>query len=99
MDLIYCPFSNDCKNCNKSNLFTLTDDFMRDFPLLRYEIDGCLFKVYNTSVLLGKNFNNQIHNFATLSGEQIAVLQYDDVEMIRKSIKNYTQGNFSKGIL
>lgn len=99
MDLIYCPFSKDCKNCNKCNLFTLTDDNMRNFPLLRYEIDGCYFKVYNNAVLLGKNFNNQIHNFVTLDEQVVSVLQCDDVNKIKSVIKNYTQGLLNKGIL
>ncbi len=99
MDLIYCPFSKDCKNCNKSNLFTLTDDNMRNFSLLRYEIDGCYFKVYNNAVLVGKNFNNQLHNFVTLDEQTINVLQDNDVNNIKLVIKNYTQGLLNKGIL
>ncbi len=98
MDLIYCPFNKDCKSCNKSNIFTLTDEFNHKFTLLRYEIDDCYYKLYNTDMIVGKNFNNQIHNFAICTENQASILN-KDVKEIKNSISNYTQGVFNKGIL
>ncbi len=51
MDLIYCPFSKTCKDCDKRNLYTLTDENGREFPLRRYEISGCRFELYNCADL------------------------------------------------
>ncbi len=99
MDLIYCPFNKDCNNCNKGSLYALNDDFGRTFPLLRYEVDSCYFKVYNLDILLGKNFNNQIHNFVSLSNEYAKILQKDNINDIKSVIKNHTQGILNKGIL
>lgn len=47
MDLIYCPFSKTCKDCDKKQVFTLTDENGREFPLRRYTINGCRFELYN----------------------------------------------------
>ena len=52
MDLIYCPFSRDCKTCDKRERYTLTDEEGRSFPLRRYALsDGCRFEVYNCARL------------------------------------------------
>ena len=52
MDLIYCPFSRDCKNCDRREHYFLTDEEGRKFPLRRYTITGpCRFEVYNCASL------------------------------------------------
>lgn len=52
MDLAYCPFSQDCKNCDGRELYTLTDSDGRAFPLRRYRLSGaCRFEVYNCALL------------------------------------------------
>lgn len=52
MDLCYCPFTKDCKNCDKREYYTLTDEEGRRFPLRRYRLSGaCRFEVYNCALL------------------------------------------------
>lgn len=55
MDLIYCPFSKTCKDCDRKGVYTLTDENGREFPLRRYEVNypqnGCRFEIYNCADL------------------------------------------------
>ena len=51
MDLIYCPFSKNCKNCEIKGDFTLIDKDNRRFIVKKYEISECRFKVYNNARL------------------------------------------------
>ena len=51
MDLIYCPFEKKCFSCDKRNLYTLTDENDRKFPLRRYKITDCRFELYNCAHL------------------------------------------------
>lgn len=52
MDLIYCPFSQDCKRCDRRERYSLTDEEGRAFPLRRYALAGaCRFEVYNCAYL------------------------------------------------
>ena len=55
MDLIYCPFSKTCKDCDRKGVYTLTDENSREFPLRRYEVNypqnGCRFEIYNCADL------------------------------------------------
>lgn len=63
MDLIYCPFEKKCRECDKRNLYTLTDENNRNFPLRRYETGECRFELYNCATLVCdpiKNFNSFI---------------------------------------
>lgn len=54
MDLIYCPFSKTCKDCDKKQVFTLTDENGREFPLRRYTVNGCRFELYNCANLANR---------------------------------------------
>ena len=62
MDLAYCPFSKDCRNCDRRELYTLTDGDGRAFPLRRYRLSGaCRFEVYNCALLSsGTNRGNAL---------------------------------------
>lgn len=51
MDLIYCPFNKDCKNCDIISDFELIDNEGRRFPVKRYKVNDCRFKVYNMAKL------------------------------------------------
>lgn len=56
MDLIFCPFSRTCKTCDKRDLYTLTDEDGRRFPLRRYGNTGaCRFELYNCAPLAAQN--------------------------------------------
>lgn len=65
MDLIYCPFSRDCKNCDARKEYLLTDEEGRRFPLRRYRIAGaCRFEVYNCAALSAENGGNALYDFS-----------------------------------
>ena len=49
MDLIYCPFSKNCKNCEIIDNFELVDGEGRTFKVKRYKTSECRFKVYNSA--------------------------------------------------
>ena len=51
MDLIYCPFGKNCKNCEILSDFELVDTENRVFPVKRYRLSDCRFKVYNMAKL------------------------------------------------
>ncbi len=51
MDLIYCPFSKNCNNCEINGDFTLVDEGDRRFPVKKYILSECRFKVYNNACL------------------------------------------------
>lgn len=68
MDLVYCPFSQDCNNCDRRQQYALTDEEGRKFPLRRYVLSGaCRFEVYNCA-LLSKNICANALYDNTLSG-------------------------------
>ena len=54
MELCYCPFSHACNGCDKRDLYTLTDEAGRKFPLRRYRAAGpyCRFELYNCAPLI-----------------------------------------------
>ena len=60
MDLIYCPFSKDCKNCDINGNFELVDEGDRRFTVKKYKISECRFKVYNNAVLKSGDINLNI---------------------------------------
>lgn len=56
MDLCYCPFGKTCGACDKKNVYLLTDESGRKFPVRRY-LDGkgnCRFELYNCNKLVNE---------------------------------------------
>ena len=52
MELCYCPFSRACGTCDRRDLYTLTDEEGRRFPMRRYRVSGdCRFELFNCSPL------------------------------------------------
>ena len=60
MDLIYCPFGKNCKNCKINENIELCDYENRKFPVKRYKISECRFKVYNNARLIEVKNANKI---------------------------------------
>lgn len=69
MDLIYCPFSKNCKNCSIPNNFKLVDEENRQFDVIRYKISECRFKVFNNACL------NLKHNHSNIVDARITTNQ------------------------
>lgn len=55
MDLIYCPFNKYCKNCEIIKDFELVDSSGRVFPVKRYKLSDCRFKIYNMAKIKSVN--------------------------------------------
>ncbi len=52
MDLCYCPFGKKCASCDGRELYRMTDEAGRVFPLSRIRLsEGCRFEVYNCAAL------------------------------------------------
>lgn len=51
MELVYCPFGGDCRNCRGKDTSVLYDEGGRKFYLRRYKISRCRFELYNGSAL------------------------------------------------
>ena len=74
MDLIYCPFSRDCKNCDRRERYTLTDEEGRNSPLRRYTLTGpCRFEVYNCASLSVNTWGGNALYDNTMSAEGMQV--------------------------
>ena len=52
MDLCYCPFGRACAECDRREMYTMTDEEGRAFPLRRNRAAaGCRFELYNCAPL------------------------------------------------
>lgn len=94
MDLIYCPFSRSCAGCDKRNLYELTDENGRVFPLRRYVAGECRFEIYNCAPLAGNCGGAGL--LADLTCEKLhqkILPQLKDCEALKKYYKNYTKGH------
>ena len=84
MDLIYCPFGKTCGQCDKRNLYTLTDENGRAFPLRRYEVGECRFELFNCARLVCEN------NFTG---------RITDLSVNGATVKNHTKGHTENPVL
>ncbi len=103
MDLCYCPFRKTCKNCDKRDIYLLTDENNRVFPVKRYLAgDGaCRFEVYNCASLIGVGVNGvgQLLDL-TISAEKTACFLAKDNEMRQKEVyATHTSGHYKRGVL
>lgn len=100
MDLIYCPFSRSCKQCDKRAFYTLTDEENRAFPLRRYSAQECRFELYNCNPLVSKSIGQG--TLADLTTEQspaeISTI-INDVDKLKKHYQNYTKGHTENPVL
>lgn len=103
MDLCYCPFGKTCSVCDKKDVYTLTDENGRAFPVRRYK-DGwgeCRFEIYNCASLVGRvPFHSLVD--LTITGTQAV---QDDVEAFcadenkqKEVFKKYTYGHARDGV-
>ena len=100
MDLIYCPFKKTCSKCDKRNIYTLTDEDGRQFPLRRYEVGGCRFEIYNCNPLAGKNGGHGALVDLTVQDETQGIWAIiNDSQGLKKRFKNYTKGHTENPVL
>ncbi len=104
MDLCYCPFEKSCKSCDKKDVYTLTDENGREFPVRRYKSaqGDCRFEAYNCADLIGKtDACGTLLDCTLMRGEEVsaAIRARTDEELQKKIYKNYTSGHGRKSVL
>ena len=103
MDLCYCPFGKTCNQCDKRDMYALTDENGRIFPTRRYlTANGdCRFEVYNCADLVGCGLSGAgqlIDVSLTLQKEDAVAAKNSETK--QKSIyKNCTSGHYKRGVL
>lgn len=99
MDLIYCPFGRKCKECDKRDVYTLTDESGRKFSIRRYRIGECRFEVFNCANLIGTSPIGTLID-CTLESDPNYIIQINSNEQNQKEyFKNYTRGHSNAPIL
>ena len=103
MDLCYCPFEKTCSQCDKREIYTLTDENGRNFPTRRYVTanGSCRFEVYNCASLVGRGLSNigQLLDLSVETAKLSAVHNKDNEEKQKEIFKNYTSGHYKRGVL
>ena len=103
MDLCYCPFQKSCPSCDKRQIYHLTDDSGRRFPVRRFKsVSGeCRFEIYNCAKLVGSGVRGagKIIDCST-GGAVVAAVKAADNEEKQKSLYGtYTAGHRKKSML
>lgn len=100
MDLIYCPFGKSCRECDKRNFYSLTDENGRVFPLRRYSITECRFELFNCAELVSKNDFTGVLADLTSSKNPAQILKLsDNLTGLKNHYKNYTKGHTETPVL
>ncbi len=101
MDLIYCPFNRDCKNCRFTENSYLKDESGRVFKVFRYKLKDCRFKVFNMAEIYHKGLNKfntlfDLTNYSTQFIDEFFKLSSNEDRV--GLYNNLTVGNYIKGI-
>lgn len=99
MDLIYCPFGRKCKECDKRNIYTLTDENGRKFPLRRYKTGKCRFEVYNCANLIGTSATGTLIDCSLDNNLNYLIKISSDEQRQKDYFKNYTRGHGNSPVL
>ena len=94
MDLIYCPFEKKCKNCDMREIYTLTDEKGRKFPLRRYTTGECRFELYNCASLVSKSSDcGKLVDFTLRCESKLTSELFGNEERLRNCFKEVTRGH------
>ena len=103
MDLCYCPFGKTCAKCDKKDVYTLSDDNGRKFPVRRYlAADGsCRFEVYNCAQLIGLGIDGagKLLDLSVTGDKAKAVAAQNDENLQKQIYETYTSGHLKRGVL
>ena len=103
MDLCYCPFGKTCAKCDKKDVYTLTDEHGRLFPVRRYlSADGvCRFEVFNCAQLVGTGIDGvgKLLDLTLVADKQTAIAAKDNEYTQKQIYANYTSGHYKRGVL
>lgn len=102
MEFCYCPFGKTCSVCDKKQVYTLTDENGRTFPVRRYvSANGiCRFEVYNCADLVGLGLKNtgKLIDLTLVQDRGAASLAITEEEQ-KEIYEKYTSGHFKRGVL
>ncbi len=103
MDLCYCPFGKTCSACDKKDVYSLTDEQNRVFPVKRY-VDGkgnCRFEVYNCADLIGYGVKNagKLTDICLQENKAACAKALESENQQKQVYKNYTSGHAKRGVL
>ena len=102
MELCYCPFGKTCSACDKKDVYNLTDESGRIFPVRRYlSADGsCRFEVYNCADLIGVGCKNagKLLDLSLIKNKTAAVCAKEDETAQKKIYPNPTSGHYKRGV-
>lgn len=99
MDLIYCPFSKQCKTCDKRLHYTLIDEAGRKFPLRRYKTDICRFEVFNCADLATVSPTGTLIDCTLLNNSSDVINKCMDEKQLTNCFKNFTRGHSKSPVL
>lgn len=103
MDLCYCPFGKTCAKCDKKQIYLLTDENGREFPVRRWiSANGdCRFEVYNCANLVSKGVTGagKLIDVSVLEDNGLYVAVKDSEEEQKFIYETYTSGHLKRGVL
>ena len=99
MDLIYCPFGRKCKECDKREIYVLTDENGRKFPLMRYKTGECRFEVYNCANLIGISSVGTLIDCSIDNNSNYLIKISLDEQRQKDYFKSYTRGHGNSPVL
>lgn len=102
MDLIYCPFGRSCSSCDKKDIYTLTDENNRKFPVRRYKLSSCRFEVFNCARLATvQGFSGALDDFSVTEKEAAlsAIGAGENIEELKEIFNPHTSGHSYKSVL
>ena len=103
MDLCYCPFGKTCSRCDKKELYKLTDENGRIFPVRRYlSAEGeCRFEVYNCVSLIGKGVEGagKLLDLSVQEDKPAAAAAANDERKQKTVYDGYTSGHIKNGVI
>lgn len=99
MDLLYCPFHKNCKECNRNGFYRLKDEEGRIFLLRRYRLSACRFELFNCADLVALQlFAPAVYDFSTVE-EQDRALRATKNESLKELFPSYTSGHSAHTVL
>lgn len=103
MELCYCPFAKSCTTCDKRDVYVLTDEDGREFPVRRYT-DGkgnCRFEVYNCATLIGEGAAKagSLCDLSVFKKGVELLSARTDTEKQKSVALKYTSGHQKRGVL
>lgn len=99
MDFVYCPFEKSCKDCDRRNVYHVTDENGRSFPVRRYRLSDCRFELYNCTPLVSQGAGSLLLDLTLTEAQQEVVNACRNPVQLKTLLGRYTTGHEKNGIL